>query len=99
VGLADRIHHQPTELSGGQQQRAAIARALVTDPAILLADEPTGNLDSTSSVEIMKLLANLNADHGRTIVLITHERDIAQFASRVVELKDGLIVKDERRAA
>jgi putative ABC transport system ATP-binding protein len=99
VGLADRVHHQPTELSGGQQQRAAIARALVTDPAILLADEPTGNLDSTSSVEIMKLLANLNADHGRTIVLITHERDIAQFASRVVELKDGLIVKDERRAA
>jgi putative ABC transport system ATP-binding protein len=99
VGLADRAHHQPTELSGGQQQRAAIARALVTNPAILLADEPTGNLDSNSSIEIMKLLANLNADHGRTIILITHERDIAQFASRVVELKDGLIVKDERRAA
>ena len=99
VGLADRMHHQPTELSGGQQQRAAIARALVTNPAILLADEPTGNLDSTSSLEIMKLLANLNTDHGRTIVLITHERDIAQFAKRVVELKDGLVVTDQRRAA
>jgi putative ABC transport system ATP-binding protein len=99
VGLADRIHHQPTELSGGQQQRAAIARALVTNPAILLADEPTGNLDSTSSAEIMKLLARLNSDHGRTIILITHERDIAQFAARVVELKDGLVVSDERHAA
>jgi putative ABC transport system ATP-binding protein len=99
VGLSDRIHHQPTELSGGQQQRAAIARALVTNPAILLADEPTGNLDSTSSAEIMKLLFTLNTDHGRTIILITHERDIAQFAGRVVELKDGLIVSDERKAA
>jgi len=99
VGLTDRMHHQPTELSGGQQQRAAIARALVTNPAILLADEPTGNLDSGSSVEIMKLLANLNTEQGRTIVLITHERDIAQFAKRVVELKDGLVVTDEKRAA
>jgi len=99
VGLANRAGHQPTELSGGQQQRAAIARALVTNPAILLADEPTGNLDSASSVEIMKLLAQLNQEQGRTIVLITHERDIAAFAGRVVELRDGLIQSDERRAA
>jgi len=99
VGLADRAGHQPTELSGGQQQRAAIARALVTNPAILLADEPTGNLDSASSVEIMKLLSELNREQARTIVLITHERDIAAFAKRVVELRDGLIVTDERRAA
>jgi putative ABC transport system ATP-binding protein len=99
VGLADRAGHQPTELSGGQQQRAAIARALVTNPAILLADEPTGNLDSASSVEIMKLLTDLNREQARTIVLITHERDIAAFAKRIVELRDGLIVTDERRAA
>jgi putative ABC transport system ATP-binding protein len=99
VGLADRAHHQPTELSGGQQQRAAIARALVTNPAILLADEPTGNLDSASSFEIMRLLANLNVEQGRTIVLITHEQDIARFANRVVELRDGRIVRDEMRPA
>ncbi len=99
VGLANRAGHQPTELSGGQQQRAAIARALVTDPAILLADEPTGNLDSASGVEIMKLLTQLNEHQARTIVLITHERDIAAFARRVVELRDGLILSDERRAA
>ena len=94
VGLADRMHHQPTEMSGGQQQRAAIARALVTDPAILLADEPTGNLDSSSSVEIMKLLTRLNDEQSRTIVLITHELDIARFARRVVELRDGRVVRD-----
>jgi putative ABC transport system ATP-binding protein len=99
VGLGDRAGHQPTELSGGQQQRAAIARALVTNPAILLADEPTGNLDTASSVEIMKLLTELNQEQARTIVLITHERDIAAFAKRTVELRDGLILTDERRAA
>ncbi len=99
VGLADRADHQPTELSGGQQQRAAIARALVTNPAILLADEPTGNLDSGSSAEIMRLLSSLNVEQRRTVVLITHEQDIARFAKRVVELRDGRIVRDERNVA
>jgi putative ABC transport system ATP-binding protein len=97
VGLLDRADHVPSELSGGQQQRVAIARALVTDPAILLADEPTGNLDSEASVEIMKLLRDLN-EQGRTIVLITHEPEIAAFAGRVVRLRDGIVVSDERRA-
>ena len=97
VGLLDRASHLPSELSGGQQQRVAVARALVTDPAILLADEPTGNLDTESSLEIMKLLRELN-QQGRTIVLITHEADIAAFAQRVVRLRDGVIVSDERQA-
>ena len=99
VGLADRADHQPTEMSGGQQQRAAIARALVTNPAILLADEPTGNLDTVSSMEIMKLLSSLNTEQRRTIVLITHEQDIARFARRVIELRDGRIVRDEKIAS
>jgi putative ABC transport system ATP-binding protein len=97
VGLLERAGHLPSELSGGQQQRVAVARALVTDPAILLADEPTGNLDSESSLEIMKLLRDLN-QQGRTIVLITHEPDIAAFAQRVVRVRDGVIVSDERPA-
>jgi putative ABC transport system ATP-binding protein len=96
VGLADRALHQPSELSGGQQQRVAIARALITEPAILLADEPTGNLDSESSLEIMQLLARLNGE-GRTIILITHEADIAAFAGRVVRLRDGQILNDSRQ--
>ena len=94
VGLQARASHLPNELSGGQQQRVAVARALVTDPAILLADEPTGNLDSESSLEIMKLLRDLN-QQGRTIVLITHEPDIAAFAQRVVRLRDGVVLSDE----
>ena len=96
VGLLERAGHLPNELSGGQQQRVAVARALVTDPAILLADEPTGNLDSESSLEIMKLLRDLN-QQGRTIVLITHEPDIAAFAQRVVRVRDGVVVSDELR--
>src|SRR6516162_3317940 len=94
VGLADRAHHFPSQLSGGQQQRVAIARALVNRPSILLADEPTGNLDSRTSVEIMEILQNLN-DKGLTIVLVTHEHDIAQFAKRVLVFRDGKIRKDD----
>ena len=98
VGLADRAEHGPSELSGGQQQRAAVARALVSDPALLLADEPTGNLDSSSTAEIMALFSKLNAE-GRTVVLITHENEVASHATRVVRLRDGRIVSDERRRA
>jgi putative ABC transport system ATP-binding protein len=95
VGLAGREGHYPSQLSGGQQQRVAIARALVTNPAMLLADEPTGNLDSRTSEEIMGIFQELN-DDGKTVVLITHEPDIAQFAKRIVHVKDGLIQFDER---
>ena len=94
VGLGERHKHMPNELSGGQQQRVAIARALINDPAILLADEPTGNLDTASSIEIMKLLGALN-DDGRTIVIITHEEEIAGFAKRIVRMRDGHIDSDQ----
>ena len=94
VGLGDRVDHEPTELSGGEQQRVAIARALVTQPAILMADEPTGNLDTRTSIEILALFQKLN-DNGITILLVTHEHDIAHYARRVIELRDGLIIRDE----
>jgi putative ABC transport system ATP-binding protein len=94
VGLGDRLDHDPGELSGGQQQRVAIARALVTSPALLLADEPTGNLDSRTSIEVMALFQALN-DEGVTVLLVTHEHDIAEYAKRIIELRDGLIIRDE----
>ena len=96
VGLADRSHHKPNELSGGQNQRVAIARALVNNPSIILADEPTGNLDSKTSVEIMTIFDKIQRD-GNTVILVTHEEDIANFAHRIIRLKDGIIESDHTK--
>jgi putative ABC transport system ATP-binding protein len=98
VGLGDRMGHKPNELSGGQRQRVAIARALVTEPSIILADEPTGNLDSTTSEEIMRVFAELHVQRGQTVIMVTHEHDIAAHAHRIVTLHDGLISSDQPRA-
>jgi putative ABC transport system ATP-binding protein len=98
VGLGDRFHHFPNQLSGGQQQRVAIARALVTKPTILLADEPTGNLDTRTSIEVMDIFQRLNAEHGITVILITHEMDIAEHGTRLVRFRDGRIEIDHKIA-
>lgn len=98
VSLADRSHHRPNELSGGQSQRVAIARALINNPSLILADEPTGNLDTKTSIEIMDIFTGIQAS-GNTVVLVTHEEDIANYAHRVVRLRDGVIESDRRRAA
>lgn len=96
VGLSERAHHKPNELSGGQSQRVAIARALINNPSLLLADEPTGNLDTKTSVEIMDLFSKIH-EQGNTVVLVTHEEDIANFTNRIVRIRDGVIESDERR--
>ncbi len=95
VGLGERVHHRPNELSGGQQQRVAIARALINDPAIILADEPTGNLDSKSGAEIMSIFQHLNEERGITIVFVTHEPDIAEHTRRILRIKDGVVEADD----
>ena len=95
VGLADRVNHRPNELSGGQRQRVAVARALVNNPSIILADEPTGNLDSATSIEIMALFQDIHKN-GNTVIIVTHEEDIAQYTHRIVRLKDGEVESDER---
>ena len=95
VGLVDRAHHHPNQLSGGQQQRVAIARALVNEPSILLADEPTGNLDTRTSIEVMGIFQRLNVERGLTILLITHEHDIAEYGTRIISFRDGKVVTDQ----
>jgi putative ABC transport system ATP-binding protein len=96
VGLEARSHHLPNQLSGGQQQRVAIARALINNPSILLADEPTGNLDTRTSIEVMGVFQQLNREQGITVLLITHERDIAEYGSRIVAFRDGVVKTDEQ---
>jgi len=97
VGLADRAHHKPTEMSGGEQQRVAVARALVKKPPVILADEPTGNLDSRASEEIMNILVELHKEQDNTLIMITHEPDMAAYCERIIYLKDGLVLREERR--
>jgi putative ABC transport system ATP-binding protein len=98
VGLGDRLDHHPNQLSGGQQQRVAIARALITRPSILLADEPTGNLDTRTSIEVLEIFQRLNGELGLTVIVVTHERDIAEYAARTISFRDGRITTDQRQA-
>ena len=96
LGLKDRLKHLPSELSGGQQQRVAIARALINRPALLLADEPTGNLDSKNSIEIMELLVSANKKYNQTIIMVTHDMNLAKYAKRIISIEDGKIIDDKK---